>query len=158
MSMPSSVSLDPLLNSPNKVLRLLTEEPRAIHRERANASRSPVAFAVGNLVMAKVQVNSDAATGAVAKLAHRKRGPYEIIESTGFGAYMVRRHGYPDSPLLKHPTQALSPLPPPLLPCTLLDTPDFNPPAEIPIWHSNVQQHVVSFCFTYRPSTSVSIS
>jgi len=109
-----------------QVLRLLTEERRAIHRERANASRSPVAFAVGDLVMAKVQVNSDASTGTVAKLAYRKRGPYEIIEATGFGAYLVRRHGHPNAPLLKYPTQALSPLPPAILPCTPIDTPDFR--------------------------------
>ncbi len=99
-----------------QVLRLLTEERRAIHRERANASRSPLAFAVGDLVMARVQVNSDATTGVVAKLSHRKRGPYEIVRSTGFGAYLVRRHGHPTSPLLKYPTQALSALPPAILP------------------------------------------
>ena len=76
--------------------------------------------------MAKVQVNSDASSGTVAKLAYRKRGPYEIVASTGFGAYMIRRHGQPDAPLLKYPTQALSPLPPALLPCTPIDTPDFR--------------------------------
>jgi hypothetical protein len=109
-----------------QVLRLLTEERRAIHRERANESRNIVTFAVGDLVMARVQVNSDAASGTVAKLAYRKRGPYEIVESTGFGAYLVRRHGHPTGPLLKYPTQALSPLPPAVLPCTPIDTPDFR--------------------------------
>jgi hypothetical protein len=109
-----------------QVLRLLTEERRAIHRERANASRSTIAFAVGDLVMARVQVNSDASTGTVAKLSYRKRGPYEIIEATGYGAYFVRRYGSPTAPLLKYPTQALSPLPPALFPCHPVDTPDFR--------------------------------
>ena len=109
-----------------QVLRLLTEERRAIHRERANESRSPTTYAVGDLVMARVQVNSDAASGTVAKLSYRKRGPYEIVESTGYGAYLVRRHGHPTAPLLKYPTQALSPLPPALLPCTPIDTADFR--------------------------------
>jgi hypothetical protein len=109
-----------------QVLRLLTEERRATHRERANESRSPITYAIGDLVMAKVQVNSDASSGTVAKLSYRKRGPYEIVESTGFGAYLVRRHGHPSAPLLKYPTQALSPLPPALLPCTPIDTPDFR--------------------------------
>jgi hypothetical protein len=104
----------------------LTEECRAIHREHANESRSPVAYAIGDLVMAKVQVNSDATSGTVAKLAYRKRGPYEIIESTGYGAYLVRRHGHPTAPLLKYPTQALSLLPPALQPCTPIDTPNFR--------------------------------
>ena len=76
--------------------------------------------------MARVQVNSDAASGTVAKLAYRKRGPYEIVECTGFGAYFVRRYGHPTAPLLKYPTQALSPLPPAILPCTPIDTPDFR--------------------------------
>ena len=70
--------------------------------------------------MAKVQVNSDAASGTVAKLAYRKRDPYEIIEATGFGANLVRCHGQPTAPLLKCPTQALSPLPP------AIDTPDLR--------------------------------
>ena len=90
-----------------QVLRLLTEERRAIHRERANESRNAVPFAVGDLVMARVQVNSDAASGTVAKLAYRKRGPYEIVESTGFVAYLVRKHGHPTAPLLKYPTHKL---------------------------------------------------
>jgi hypothetical protein len=76
--------------------------------------------------MARVQVNSNASTGTVAKLSYRKRGPYEIVEATGFGTYFVRRHGSPTSPLVKYPTQSLSPLPPALLPCTPIDTPDFR--------------------------------
>jgi len=109
-----------------QVLRLLTEERRAIHRERANETRNQVSFEIGDLVMARVQVNSDASTGTVAKLAYRKRGPYEIVRSTGRGAYFVRRHGDPTAPLLKYPTQALSPLPPAVLPCIPIDSPDFR--------------------------------
>ncbi len=108
-----------------QVLRLLTEERRAIHRERANATRSPITYAVGDLLMPNVHANSDAATATVAKLAYRKRGPYQVVESTGYGAYLVQRFGSPTAPLLKYPTQALTPLPPALLPCTPLDTPDF---------------------------------
>jgi hypothetical protein len=108
-----------------QVFCLLTEECRAIHHECANESCSPIAYAIGDLVMAKIQVNSDVASGTVAKLAYRKDGPYEIIESTGYGAYIFRRHGHPTAPLLKYLTQALSPLPLALLPCTPIDTPDF---------------------------------
>jgi hypothetical protein len=123
-----------------QVLRLLTKDQRAIHRERANKSRAPVAFAISNLVMARVQVKSDAATGTVAKLAYRRRGPYKIVKATGFGAYFVRRHGHPTSPLLKYPAQALSPLPPAILPCTPLDTPNFRylNHSHAPLPHSQV--------------------
>jgi hypothetical protein len=110
-----------------QMLRILTEEHRAIHRERANESRSTsIAFAVGNLVMACVQVNGDASTGSVAKLSCRKHGPYKIIEATGSGAYLVRCHDSPTAPLLKQPTQALSLLPPALLPCAPIHTPNFR--------------------------------
>jgi hypothetical protein len=110
-----------------QVLRMSTEERRAIHRERANESRCPIAFAVSDLVIACVQVNSDAASGTVVKLAYCKCGPYEIVEATGRGAYFVRRQGHhTTAPLLKYLTQALSPLPPALLPCTPIDTPNFR--------------------------------
>ena len=109
-----------------RVLRLLTEERRAIHRERANESRSVVNFRVGDLVTARVQVTSNAKLGTVAKLAYRRRGPYEIVEVTGYGSYFVRPYGDPTAAVIKYPTQALSPLPPAILPCTPIDTPDFR--------------------------------
>jgi hypothetical protein len=116
----------PTTSFSEQVLRTLTEERRSIHRERANAARNPVAFQIGDLVMARVQVNSNAASGVVAKLSYRKRGPYEIVGSSGFGSYDVRRYGQPDSTVLKYPTQSLSALPPALLPCTPIDTTDFR--------------------------------
>ena len=76
--------------------------------------------------MAKDKVNRNESNGNEAKLGYRKSGTYEIDETTGFGAYFVRLHGRPTAPLLKYPTQALSPLPPALLPCTPIDTPDFR--------------------------------
>ena len=109
-----------------QVLRLLTDERRALHRERANSNRTQVHFQIGDLVMARSQVHSSAPTGVVAKLSYRKRGPYEIIGTNGFGSYKVRRFGDPDAPILKYPTQSLSALPPALLPCSPIDTPDFR--------------------------------
>jgi hypothetical protein len=109
-----------------QVLRLLTDERRSSHRERANASRTQITFQPGDLVMARVQVQSNSSTSTVAKLSYRKRGPYEIIATEGFGSYSVRKYGRPDAPLLKYPTQSLSALPPALLPCSPLDTPDFR--------------------------------
>jgi hypothetical protein len=109
-----------------QVLRLLTEDRRAAHRAHINDTRSPISYDVGDLVMATVQVQSDAKTSTVAKLSYRKRGPYVIVDRTEHGAYMVRLHGHPDSPLIRYHAQALSALPPALLPCTPIDTPDFH--------------------------------
>jgi hypothetical protein len=106
-----------------QVLRILTKEDQSLHRECANESCFTIAFAVGDLVMAPVKVNSDASTGTVAELSYPKCGPCETIQATGSGAYLVRCHDSPTAPLLKHPTQALSPLPPALLPCTPLTLP-----------------------------------
>jgi hypothetical protein len=64
--------------------------------------------------------------GTVAKLAYRPRGPYEIVEDTGYGSYSVRPYGDPTAAVIKYATQALSPLPPAILPCTPIDTPDFR--------------------------------
>jgi hypothetical protein len=109
-----------------QVLRLLTEDHRAAHRARINDTHAPISYDVGDLVMATVQVQSDAKTSTVAKLSYRKRGPYVIVERTEHGAYMVRRHGHPDSPLICYHAQALSAPPPALLPCTPIDTPDIR--------------------------------
>jgi hypothetical protein len=76
--------------------------------------------------MATMQVQSDTKTSTVAKLNYRKRGPYVIVERTEHGAYMVRRHGHPDLLLIRYHAQALSALPPALLPCTPIDTPNFR--------------------------------
>jgi hypothetical protein len=64
--------------------------------------------------------------GTVAKLAYRRRGPYENVEVTGYGSYVIRPYGDPTAAVIKYPTQALFPLPPAILPCTPIETPDFR--------------------------------
>ena len=76
--------------------------------------------------MDKIQFNSNDDSGIAAKLSYCKHVPYKIIESTGFGAYLIRRHSHITAPLLKYPTQALSPLPTSFLPCNPIDTPDLQ--------------------------------
>jgi hypothetical protein len=69
-----------------QVLWLLTEDCRAAHRARINDIRHAVTYAIGDLVMARVQVQSNASTGTVAKLSYRLRGPYVITDISGHGA------------------------------------------------------------------------
>jgi hypothetical protein len=109
-----------------RVLRLLTEDRRAAHRARINDTRRVVTYSIGDLVMARVQVQSNASTGTVAKLSYRLRGPYVITSVSGYGAYTLQRHGHPESALLRHHAENLSALPPALLPCAPVDTPDFR--------------------------------
>jgi hypothetical protein len=78
-----------------QVLRLLTEERRAAHCACINDDHNPVFFEFGDLVMAHVQVTSNAAFGTVAKLSYRQCGPYVIVEAIGTGAYIVCRHDSP---------------------------------------------------------------
>ena len=49
-----------------------------------------------------------------------------VIEDTGNSAYNVRRYGKPDGPLYKYMTQDLYLLPPTILPCEQMDTPDMR--------------------------------
>jgi hypothetical protein len=68
-----------------QVLCLLTKDRRAAHRARINDDQNPIIFEIGDLVMARVQVNSYAAAGVVAKLSYRRHGPYELVEASGNG-------------------------------------------------------------------------
>jgi hypothetical protein len=57
------------------ILRFLVEDRRTAHAERANESRNPVVYAVGDRVMATVQVQSDASRNRVAKLSYQRVPP-----------------------------------------------------------------------------------
>lgn len=49
---------------------------------------------VGDVVTAKVSVQSKAAANRVAKLSHRWHGPYKVVEATGHGATLRILPGY----------------------------------------------------------------
>ena len=49
-----------------------------------------------------------------------------VVEDTGCSSYMVRRYGKSDSALHKFMTKDLYMLPPAILPCEHLDTPDMR--------------------------------
>jgi hypothetical protein len=103
-----------------QILRLLTEERRTYHRERANEHRAQRLFALGDQVMVRVQVNSNAESATVAKLTPRMRGPYTVVGMDP-GAYYVRRSDKTDGAILKYPSESLSLLPPCIRPVEPLD-------------------------------------
>ena len=108
------------------ILRFLVEDRRLAHAERANESRNPFVYDVGDRVMATVQVQSEASRGKVAKLSYQRRGPFEIISRLGHGAYELRSLSRPNAAPLKFHSSSISPLPPGLLPCDPIDTSDLR--------------------------------
>jgi hypothetical protein len=129
------------------ILALLIADRRAAHAERINETRNPIAYNVGDLVLARVQVQSDASRGRVAKLTYRIRGPFEIVARLDGGSYHIRRAGAPNSPLLKFHAECLQPVPPGLLPCEPIDTADFrylnldHGPKPHPLQHLGIQHY-----------------
>jgi hypothetical protein len=75
----------------------LTEERRELHRERINATKQSVQYNIGDMVMARVQVNSDKKAGKVGKLSIKSRGPFRIMTDHSNGSYSVQPFDKPDS-------------------------------------------------------------
>ena len=57
-------------------------------------------------------MKSDANTAQVSKLLYKSKGPFEIIEVTGNGSYLLHRYGQPNGATLKFQGCDLFPLPP----------------------------------------------
>jgi hypothetical protein len=110
----------------NEFLKVITEDRRCYHRERMNQNRVQVLYKVGDVVLVRVQVQSNAQLDRVAKLSYRLRGPMIVKEVLGNGAYSVTRLDNPDGPRRKYHAQDLSLLPPVLWPVEPLDGPDLR--------------------------------
>ena len=108
------------------LLKLLIDDNRSAAANAANIGKRDAGYAVGDLVLVHVQVNSDASKSVVAKLEYAMKGPYRILECTGTGAYLVQRVDQPTSAPRKYPASALAPLPPHLFPCMPVDSADFR--------------------------------
>jgi hypothetical protein len=73
--------------------------------------KADASYAVGELVLVHVQVNSNASKNVVAKVEYAMRGPYRIIECTGTGAYIVQHADQPNGAHRKYPATAFAQLP-----------------------------------------------
>ena len=71
--------------------------------------------------MDRTAVQSDKSKDKVAKLSYAVRGPFQIIQGTSRGGYIVRKLNKPDSPDLKFMSEDLYILPPSLKPCEPVD-------------------------------------
>ena len=104
----------------------ITEDRRERHRERVNEGRNLIRYKPGDIVMARVAVQSDSSKGKVAKLVYQSRGPFQVVRDTEHSSYLVQRYGKPKSPLQKFMTQDLYLLPPQNFPCESIDTSDLR--------------------------------
>ena len=109
-----------------QLLAYLVEDRRTAHRERINEGRNLIKFKPGDFVMGRVAVQSKKSIQRVGKLVYQSKGPFVVVEDTGNDAYLVRRYGKPNGPLMKYMTQDLYLLPPTILPCEHMDTPDMR--------------------------------
>jgi hypothetical protein len=108
-----------------QVVALVVEDRRQAHRDRVNEGRSAPSFLPGDLVLIRVQVQSNAELNRVAKLSYQVRGPFRVI-SHAAGSYRVVPLHQPDSNPLSYPGHMLSPVPAGILPCSPVDSPDFR--------------------------------
>ena len=76
--------------------------------------------------MGRVAVQIKKSAQRVGKLVYRSKGPVVAIDDTGNSNYMVRRYGKPNSPMHTYMTHDLYMLPPNVLPCEQMDTPDMR--------------------------------
>lgn len=65
----------PLWFQQAEILKAINADRRREHRERKNATRKGIQFDVGDIVMVRKQIQSNAAEGRPAKLALAQRGP-----------------------------------------------------------------------------------
>ena len=63
----------------SSILKILIEDRRNMHAERVNNNKSIVELIVGDIVMARTAVQSDASTNKVVTLSYQVRRPFRIV-------------------------------------------------------------------------------
>ena len=107
-------------------MKIVIEDRREAHAERVNNNRHIVELVIGDIVMVRTAIQSDASTNKVAKLSYQVRGSFRIVQFTGRGSYLVRNLYRSNSPELKFMATDLYPLPHSLKPCEPIDSSDIR--------------------------------
>ena len=82
----------PLFWRQKELLKILNDKRREHHRMLKNQSRTRRKFNIGDIVMVRKQVQSNASAGIPAKLVLRTtKGPYRIIEQTSEDSYQLQK-------------------------------------------------------------------
>jgi hypothetical protein len=108
-----------------RVVELVIADRRTAHRDRVNEGRSAPSFKIDDLVLVRVQVQSNAELHRVAKLSYQVRGPFRIVSHSA-GSYQVTPLHNPTADPLSYPGHMLSPVPSGIMPCQPVDSPDFR--------------------------------
>ena len=104
----------------------LIDERRERYRERINQSRHPMEYKIDDMVMARVQVNSNAKDGVVGKLSIEARGPFRIIEDHKNVSYSVKPFDKANGAIRRFMAQDIYALPPRILSCNGIELPDLR--------------------------------
>ena len=129
------------------LLQILTEERRERHRELKNRARNQKTFEIGDLVVVRKQLQSNAKEGLPAKLAIAKyKGPYRVIDKIGNRSYMLQKlptfqgQGKPDKPR-QYSGSVMEKIPSTMIVNKRLDTVDTRLAAlEKPLVHNPLEQ------------------
>jgi len=81
----------PLLYKQRDLLNILNAERRLRHTELRNEGIKQIVFDIGDLVVVRKQVKSNAAKGFSAKLVFKTKGPYRVIDKVNHGSYMLQK-------------------------------------------------------------------
>ena len=60
-----------------------------VHRERVNEKRYLVTYSPGDIVTARVAVQSKKSAERVAKLVYQSKGSFVVVEPVGFSSYQT---------------------------------------------------------------------
>ena len=81
----------PLLYRQRELLDVLNSERRLRHTELRNAGITARTFDIGDLVIVRKQLKSDAALGISAKLVFSTKGPYRVLGPATPGTYKLQK-------------------------------------------------------------------
>jgi hypothetical protein len=74
-----------------EILKLFLEVNRMIAREKINEGHNGVTYSSGDLVIVRVQIQSNTSRNRVAKLSYKSKGPFVIKVMLGYRNYMIQR-------------------------------------------------------------------
>ena len=81
----------PFLQRQQQLLEFLNDDRRSWHNSLKNKDRHPPHFNIGDLVIVRRQIKSNAADGISAKLQPRLKGPYRVIAQISPSSYRIQK-------------------------------------------------------------------
>lgn len=108
------------------VLQIFREERATAYRKRINESRTQRRFRVGDMVTARVEVQSKSSDRKVAKLLYKSKGTMVIVADLNKGTYSLRHVDRPNGAPRKHKAEDMFLFPKALHPCEPFDSMDFR--------------------------------